>query len=87
MEKEAVVNLLEEKHQQLFSWLKNQSEDIFEKGPEQKWTTGQHIDYLVNSIKQVNKALGYPKFILKYKFGVANRTVRSYDETVKKISR
>ena len=84
MEKEAVVNLLEEKHQQLFSWLKNQPEDIFEKGPEQKWTTGQHIDHLVNSIKQVNKALSYPKFILKHKFGVANRAVRSYDEIVKK---
>ncbi|WP_271405189.1 DinB family protein [Tenacibaculum soleae] len=84
MEKEAIVNLLEDKHQQLFSWLKNQPKDIFEKGPEQKWTTGQHIDHLVNSIKQVNKALSYPKFILKHKFGVANRAVRSYDEIVKK---
>lgn len=84
MNKESIANLLEEKHQQLFDWLKNQPEDSFEKGPEGKWTTGQHIEHLVDSIKQVNKALSYPSFLLKYKFGIANREVRTYEEVVKK---
>ena len=55
MEKEAITSLLEEKHQQLFNWLENQPEDTFKEGPEGKWTTGQHIVHLVDSIKQVNK--------------------------------
>ncbi|CAM1354773.1 DinB family protein [Tenacibaculum insulae] len=84
MEKEAIINLLESKHQQLFNWIKEQPEDIFEKGPDGKWTTGQHIVHLVNSIKQVNKALSYPKFLLKYKFGKANREVRLYGQIIKR---
>ncbi|MCT4698598.1 DinB family protein [Tenacibaculum haliotis] len=84
MEKKEIVTLLEEKHQELFNWIHQQSEDSFEKGPEGKWTTGQHIVHLVDSIKQVNKALSYPKFLLKYKFGSANREVRSYDEVAKR---
>jgi len=43
------------------------------------WTTGQHVLHLVNSIKLLNNALSYPKFILKYKFGVSNRETRSYE--------
>ncbi len=84
MEKETIIDLLEEKHQQLFNWLENQTEDSFQKGPEGKWTTGQHIVHLVDSIKQVNKALSIPKFLLKYKFGVANREVRSYNEVTER---
>lgn len=84
MEQEKIVALLEEKHQELFLWIKNQPEDTFKKGPEGKWTTGQHIVHLVDSIKQVNKALSYPKFLLKYKFGTANRPVRTYSEIVQR---
>ncbi len=82
MNKEAIIDLLEEKHQKLFNWLENQPEDSFNKGPKGKWTTGQHIEHLVDSIKQVNHALSFPKFILKYKFGNSNREVRAYDDVV-----
>lgn len=84
MNKEAINEILENKHQQLFNWIKNQPQDSFQKGPEGKWTTGQHIVHLVNSIKKVNHALSFPKFILKYKFGTSNREVRSYEAIVKK---
>ena len=68
MEKETIISLLEDKHQELFNWIHKQPEDSYEKGPEGKWTTGQHIVHLVASIKQVNNALSYRKFLLKYKF-------------------
>lgn len=80
MKKEDIVNVLEEKHQQLFNWLENQPDESWDKGPKDKWTTGQHIEHLVDSIKKVNHALSFPKFILKYKFGTSNREVRSYKE-------
>lgn len=79
MDKQSIVTLLEKKHQFLFDWLKNHSDEKWENGPDKKWTTGQHILHLVNSIKLLNKALSYPKFILKYKFGVSNRETRSYE--------
>lgn len=84
MNKKAIANLLEEKHLELFNWLKDQSKDAFKKGPEEKWTTGQHIVHLVDSIQQVNRALSYPKFLLKYKFGKSNREVRAYDAIVQR---
>lgn len=84
MKKEDIVHLLEEKHQQLFNWLNDQPKNTFENGPEGKWTTGQHIEHLVDSIKKLNNALSFPSFILKNKFGTSNREVRSYQEVVKR---
>ena len=84
MNKEGIVNLLEEKHQEFFKWIENQPEDSFEKGPEGKWTLGQHTVHLVDSLKKLNTALSIPKFILKYKFGVTNRELRPYDEISKR---
>jgi len=78
MDKKEISILLEEKHRQLFDWLQIQSKDRWLFAPENKWTVGQHILHLVNSIKLLNKALNYPKFIIKYKFGTNNRENRNY---------
>ena len=78
MEKEAIADLLENKHKVLFDWLDKQPIDIWEKGPKDKWTTGQHIKHLVDSLQLLNKALSYPRFFLKHKFGLCNRENRSY---------
>lgn len=45
MEKQAINNLLEEKHQELFNWLNKQENNYWEKGPEGKCSTGQHIQH------------------------------------------
>lgn len=84
MNKVEISDLLEEKHQELFDWLKNQPKENWEKGPQKKWTTGQHIQHLVDSLQLLNNALSYPKFILKYKFGTCNREPRGYDAVAKK---
>lgn len=79
MNKEDIANLLEEKHQKLFSWLEQQDIELWETGPEGKWTTGQQVLHLLQSIKPLNTALSLPKFVLKFKFGKSNRVVRDYD--------
>lgn len=84
MTKEDIIKLIERKHQVLFELLENNLKDNWEKGPENKWTVGQHILHLLDSAKLLNKALSYPKFILKYKFGVANREVRTYEFVAKR---
>lgn len=84
MHKEDIIELLETKHKSLFQWLENHDDDRWDKGPEGKWTTGQHILHLLQSISKLNSALTVPKFILKYKFGKANGPVRDYDVVVKR---
>jgi len=82
MDKEAIADLLEEKNQTLFNWLENQSDVKWKIGPESKWTTGQQVLHLLQSIKPLNNALSLPKFVLRYKFGKANREVRDYQTVV-----
>ncbi len=80
MQKDQIHKLINEKHDALFDFLANHDDSKWEKGPEGKWTTGQHIVHLNQAAKPLNKALGMPKFLLQYKFGKANRATRSYEE-------
>ncbi|WP_299124710.1 DinB family protein [uncultured Winogradskyella sp.] len=82
MDKEAIADLLEKKHSELIIWLENQPEESWTKGPEGKWTTGQQALHLLQSIKPLNDALSMPKFLLRFKFGKANRPVRNYEAIV-----
>jgi hypothetical protein len=84
MDKEAIVDLIEVKHSELISWLNQQPEDSWTEGPESKWTTGQQALHLLQSIKRLNDALSMPKFLLRYKFGKANRPVRDYSAIVQR---
>lgn len=84
MNKTEIVDLLELKHKELFTWLENHPDEKWVLGPKDKWTTGQHILHLVISIRMLNKALSMPKFLLKYKFGKSNRPSRTYKEVAKR---
>ena len=84
MHKDEIVDKLEEKHQILINWLESHDSDKWLEGPEGKWTAGQQALHLLQSIKPLNDALSMPKFILRYKFGKANRDVRDYDAIVKR---
>lgn len=82
MDKEAISELLETKRLDLYNWIANQDDNKWETGPENKWTTGQQILHLLQSVKPLNNALSMPKFVLRYKFGKANRDVRDYQTVV-----
>lgn len=84
MNTQHIVEIIDGKHQELFQWLSEQPEDHWVKAPDGRWTTGQHILHLVVSARLLNKALKYPKFLLKYKFGTSNRPSRSYEEVAKR---
>ena len=84
MDKDEIADLLETKHQELFAWLEKQPQENWELGPKEKWSTGQHIQHLVDSLQLLNNALSYPKFLLKYKFGTCNREPRDYNAVAEK---
>lgn len=84
MHKEDIADLIEEKYDELISWLENQPKEAWTEGPEDKWTTGQQALHLLQSIIPINDALSMPKFVLRYKYGKANRVFRTYDELEKR---
>ncbi len=86
MDKEAIANLIEDKYSHLIEWLKAHPEDQWETGPEGKWTTGQQALHLLQSIKPLNAAMSMPKFLIRYKFGKANRPVRDYNAVVNRYN-
>ena len=84
MDREAIVDLIEHKHQAMIDWCNEHGPFYWTYGPHGKWTTAQHIVHLVQSTKPLNKALSVPKLALKMKFGKANRPSRKYEEVVKR---
>ena len=84
MDKEDIIELIEEKYSELINWLEKHPDEKWTEGPDGKWTTGQQALHLLQSIKPLNFALSLPKFVLRYKFGKANRPVRAYDAIVKR---
>lgn len=55
--------------------------------PEGKWTAIQQLDHIIRSVSPVNMAMGLPKFILKWRFGTANRPSKTYEQLVEKYQR
>ena len=86
MEKQEIIELLERKYRDLYTFLEQQATDKWEQVPDGKWTTGQHILHLIQSAYYLNKGLSYPKFVLRYKFGKSNRTPRGYDAIIKRYN-
>lgn len=84
MNKKNIVEVLESSHHDLFEWLENHPVEKWVLGPKGKWSTGQHILHLVESSRLLNKALSYPKFLIKYKYGTCNRPSRNYEEVAKR---
>jgi hypothetical protein len=84
MDKVKIADLLENKYKELFAWLEKQPQENWELGPQKKWSTGQHIQHLADSLQLLNNALSYPRFFLKYKFGTCNRAPRDYNTVVEK---
>lgn len=86
MIKTEISNLIKEKHNTLFHFLEEQDDSKWKKGPEGKWTTGQQVLHLIQSAQFLNKALGMPKFLLRYKFGKSNRSPRAYEAIIKRYN-
>lgn len=82
MDKEEIAELIDAKHSELIHWLEQQPNESWTQGPEGKWTQGQQALHLLQSIVPLNNALSLPKFLIRYKFGKANRPVRDYDTIV-----
>ncbi len=84
MNREELTDNLRKSYTSFTSFLESLSKDEFEYAPESKWSAGQQAIHLIKSTKPVVKGLGYPKFLISYKFGKANRQSKSYDQLVER---
>ncbi|NJN44139.1 MAG: DinB family protein [Anaerolineae bacterium] len=79
-----IITALNERYERLINWLENHDDELFEKGPDGKWTTGEHVQHLILSTKPLNQGLRMPRLVLRTTFGKNNRAERTFEETVER---
>lgn len=84
MNKQAIISLLEKNHETFILKIASLSDSNFNRTLADKWTSSQQLEHIIKSVKSVDMAFGLPMFVLKMKFGLANRPSKTYTELVKK---
>lgn len=84
MEKVHIIQELVRHHHHFIHTLESLSDADFQRKPSEKWRLGQQLEHIIKSVKPVNMAFGSPMFVLKMKFGTANRPSKSYEALVEK---
>lgn len=84
MDKEHLISLLVRNHDSFLEKINGLSDDDFVRQPGSKWSAGQQLEHITKSVKPVDMAFGLPMFVLKMKFGLANRPSKNYDDLVTK---
>ncbi|MES2374699.1 MAG: DinB family protein [Bacteroidota bacterium] len=87
MNKKQVADLLKTNHAQFIDLVSSLSDLDLCYAPEGKWSAVQQLDHIVKSVSPVNMAMRLPKFILKWRFGVANRSSKTYEGLTEKYIR
>lgn len=86
MTKQELKQNLTNNHQAFVDYINTLSTDELLYAPADKWTAAQQLDHIHKSVKPLTQGMGYPKFLLKWKFGKAKRPSRTYDEVVTKYT-
>lgn len=86
LEKNVIVTNLKANHKQFIDLINSLSDEKLVYAPEGKWNAMQQLDHLCTSVNAVNMVFKLPKFIVKWKFGTANRISKSYEGLVEKYT-
>lgn len=87
MNKSELSEALKKSYAEFINHVDELTLDEFDFAPAQKWSAGQQVEHLIRSTSPLNLALGLPKFVLKAKFGKANRPSKTYDELIAKYKK
>jgi len=77
MDVKQITTELKENHFNFTNYIASLAVDEYEFSYQKKWNAWQHLDHIIKSVAVLTKAFGVPKFILKNKFGTANRDSRT----------
>jgi hypothetical protein len=83
MTKKEIIDQLESQSKALRNWFLDKPIEKMEYAPEGAWTAGQHLLHLIKSTKPLGKGMGYPRFLLRLKFGKVKHASRSYEDTIR----
>tara|TARA_R110000796_G_scaffold231631_2_gene349608 strand:+ start:40644 stop:41171 length:528 start_codon:yes stop_codon:yes gene_type:complete len=84
MEKDQIKNRLTSVYSNFVNSCNSLAKDEFEYAPEGKWSAGQQMEHLIKSTSPLNQAMALPKFLIKLKFGKANRPSKNFDQLVER---
>ena len=84
MDKNQIQSELNKQYELFIKTLQELSDEQFEQVNANKWSAAQQLEHMIKSVKPVDMAFGLPMFVLKMKFGVANRASKSYEDLVAK---
>lgn len=81
-----ICQLLDKNFAAFASQVAKMPDSKFEENPQGKWSVGQHLAHLIESVAPIYQAFILPKFILAWVFGKANRPSRTYTELVQRYT-
>ena len=84
MNKYEIAELLISNHSQFIAELRSLQQADYLYAPPEKWTAAKQLDHINKSVAPVNLALSIPKIFIKWKFGMANRPSKTYEELIAK---
>jgi hypothetical protein len=84
MNRSEIVNGLIHHHSEFIRTLSSMPADELQRAVNGKWSPAELLDHIIKSVSPVRLAFSLPAFILKFKFGKANRPSRSFEELVQK---
>lgn len=84
MDKTSINKEMKESHKAFTDRVKGLTEEEYHAHQDGKWHAGQHIDHIHKSVEMLSKAMRLPKWLVKWKFGTANRPSRDYDGLVQR---
>lgn len=85
--KTSLVESIQSSHLDFLQTVSELPQDVFEFSWNGKWTPGQHLVHIDKSISPVFLAFRLPRFVPRYKFGLANRPSRTYEQVVAKYQK
>jgi hypothetical protein len=86
MNKQEIVQHLQNNHQDFIQLIESLNKEDFEKVVGEKWSPGQQAEHIFKSVNPVVLALKLPMFVLKLFFSTNNRKSKSYQELVDKYN-
>lgn len=84
MNRSEIINALIKNHAEFIRTLQAMPADQTQRSLNGKWSPAHLLDHLVRSVSPVKLAFSLPSFVLKWKFGTANRPSRTYEALVEK---
>ena len=86
LSKKEIIERLNKQTSALANWYNDKPSERMESGPEGAWTAGQHLLHMIKSTKPLAVGAGYPRLILRVKFGKVLEPSLSYEDLVKKYT-